>query len=134
MIFSFFSFFYFFTFFIFFPFCSLLVSPLCFPLQYPVVVPQVDGSKSSGQTLSGRSPRAFFYMVFSILSVFVHCFLNIFIIFFFFQCVHHFFMHQTVSRFQICLLQWLLSHGFFRYFLHVFSISHCFFNVLIIFH
>ena len=40
------DFFFIFRFSIFFPLCSLFVSPLCFP----VVVPRVDGSKSSGQS------------------------------------------------------------------------------------
>jgi len=39
------DFFFIFRFSIFFPLCSLFVSPLCFP----IVVPRVDGSKSSGQ-------------------------------------------------------------------------------------
>ena len=84
----------------------------------------------------GRSPRArrcrvevlgLFFILFFQYYQYLFIVFSIFSSFFsFFQCVHHFFMHQTVSRFQICLLQWLLSHGFFRYFLHVFSISHFF--------
>ena len=120
MIFSFFSFFHFFSFFFpfCFPFCFPVVFLRCIPLQCPVVVPWLDassswrlkrararvsgkttlqGSKSSSQTLSGRSPRAFFYIVFSILSVFVHCFLNIFIFFFFFSMCSSFF-HAPDSK------------------------------------
>ena len=108
MIFSFFSFFHFFSFF-------FVLFPFSFPVVFPVVVPRCSapggwvevlgpvfpltraGSKSSSQTLSGRSPRAFFYIVFSILSVFVHCFLNIFIIFFFFSMCSSFF-HAPDSK------------------------------------
>ena len=86
-----------FSFFHFFSFVFSVLFPFSFPVVFPVVVPQVDGSKSSGQTLSGRSPRAFFYIVFSILSVFVHCFLNIFIIFFFFSMCSSFF-HAPDSK------------------------------------
>ena len=107
----------------FFHFVSPFVSPLCFTVVLPRSTTPVSGSKSSGQPLSGRSPRAWvevlepgsksssfnIIFIFSFFSVFYFYFFKFFsvFIFSFFMCflIFIFYFFIIVSMFFSIVFQ-----------------------------